>query len=121
LIWLYNFIIITSDHSTSTSRNSMNPGPARKLCTMLGTATILSLPAPCQAAPGGLPWDPTLLAMQDMLVGTVAPAAIAVALTGAAILFALGGYDEQAGRLFGAGIGGSIALAIVHLLNYVLP
>jgi hypothetical protein len=37
------------------------------------------------------------------------------------ILYALGGHDEQAGRLFGCGLGGCIALAVVHLLNYVLP
>jgi hypothetical protein len=34
---------------------------------------------------------------------------------------ALGGHDEQARRLLGSGIGGCIALVVVHLLNYVLP
>ncbi len=95
----------------------MNTSTARKLFLMLGTATVLSLPAPCQATPSGLPWDQTLLTLQDALVSTVAPAAIGLAFTGAAIFYALGGHDEQAGRLFGAGLGGSIALAIVHLLN----
>jgi hypothetical protein len=51
----------------------------------------------------------------------VAPAAIALAFTGGAILYALGGHDKQAGRLFGAGIGGSFALAVLYLLNYLLP
>jgi hypothetical protein len=59
--------------------------------------------------------------MQDMLISTVAPAAIGLAFTGAAILYALGGHDKQAGRLFGAGIGGCFALAAVYLLNYVFP
>jgi len=84
-------------------------------------ATAVALPAPCQAATAGLPWDRTLTAMQDLLIGTIAPAAIGLALTGAAMLYALGGCDKQAGRLVGSGIGGCIALAVVHLLNYLLP
>jgi len=62
-----------------------------------------------------------LTVMQDMLIGTVAPAAIGLAFSGAGILYALGGYDKEAGRLFGSGVGGCVALVIVHLLNYVLP
>lgn len=88
----------------------------------IGATTALLVPSrPCFAAQsaGELPWDQTLIALQNMLVGTVAPAAIAFAFTGALVLYALGGYDEQAGRLFGSGIGGCIALAIVHLLHYV--
>lgn len=68
---------------------------------------------------GDLPWDRTLLALQDVLVGTIAPAAISFAFTGAVVLYALGGHDEQARRLFGSGLGGCIALAVVHLLKYV--
>src|SRR5260370_3945480 len=75
--------------------------------------------SPSWAAAAALPWDQTLIALQNMLVGTVAPAAIGFAFTGAVVLYALGGHHEQAGRLFGSGLGGCIALAIVHLLNYV--
>lgn len=78
-------------------------------------------PTPCLAATGVLPWDQTLIALQDMLISTVAPAAIALAFSGALILYALGGHDKQAGRLVGSGIGGCIALAVVHLLNYAFP
>jgi hypothetical protein len=49
------------------------------------------------------------------------PAIIAVAFTSAGIFYALGGRDEQARRLLGSGIGACVALALVHLLNYVLP
>jgi hypothetical protein len=56
-----------------------------------------------------------------MLIDTVAPAAIALAFSGAVILYALAGHNKQAGRLVESGIGGCIALAILHLLNYVLP
>jgi len=56
-----------------------------------------------------------------MLLSIVAPAAIALAFSGAVLLYALGGRDEQAGRLFGSALGGCIALTVVKLLNYVLP
>lgn len=87
----------------------------------VAAATAVFGPVPCQAATAALPWDQTLIALQDMLISTVAPAAIAFALISAVILYALGGHDKQAGRLAGSGIGGCIALALVYLLNYVLP
>lgn len=105
----------------SESKEIMNTATARKFFATLATATALFLPVPCQAATAVLPWDRTLTAMQDMLIDTVAPASIALALTGAVIFYALGGHDKQAGRLVGSGIGGSIALVIVHLLKYILP
>jgi type IV secretory pathway VirB2 component (pilin) len=91
------------------------------LISRLAASLLLVQPATCHAAAASLPWDHTLLALQDMLISTVAPAVIRLAFTGAAILYALGGHDKQAGRLFEAGIGGCFALAAVHLLNYVLP
>jgi type IV secretory pathway VirB2 component (pilin) len=92
----------------------------REFLLILTTARAVLLPVPCQAASAALPWDRALTSMQDELVGTVAPAAIGLALAGAAILYALGSCDKQAARLVGAGIGGGVALVIVHLLNYVL-
>jgi hypothetical protein len=56
-----------------------------------------------------------------MLISIVAPAAIALAFSGAVILYALGGRDEQAGHLFGSALRGCIALSVVKLLNYILP
>lgn len=85
------------------------------------TAVALVRFAPCWAATAALPWDQTLIACQDMLISIVTPAAIALAFSGAVILYALGGHDKQAGRLIGSGIGGCIALVVVHLLNYALP
>jgi hypothetical protein len=87
-------------------------------------ATAYSLSAgPCWAAPaaGGLPWDRTLIVLQNFLIDSMAPAIIVLAFALASILYALGGRDEQARRLAGSGIGGCIALLVVHLLNYVLP
>jgi hypothetical protein len=51
----------------------------------------------------------------------MAPAIVVLAFASAGLLYALGGHDEQARRLLGSGIGGCIALVVVHLLNYVLP
>lgn len=78
-------------------------------------------PTPCWAATAALPWDQTLLVLQDMLISIVAPVAITLAFSGAAILYSLGGCDKRASRLLGSGIGGCIALAVLHLMNYVLP
>jgi len=99
----------------------MNTNTTRRLFATVAIATVLSLPTPGWAATAALPWDYTLIALQDMLISIVAPAAIALAFSSAVVLYALGGHDKQAGRLTGSGIGGCIALAIVYLLNYVLP
>ena len=87
------------------------------------TTTLLLQGSPCLAATGAgaLPWDQTLTALQDILIGPVAHAAIALAFVAAGILYALGGHDVQARRLASSGIGGCVALNVVHLLNYVLP
>lgn len=98
-------------------------------CTPISLVTIsatsaLSLSAsPCCAAPtaGELPWDRTLIVLQNFLIDSVAPAIIVLAFVLAGILYALGGHDRQAGRLAGSGIGGCVALLVAHLLNYVFP
>lgn len=86
-----------------------------------GLATILLFPAPCWAAADGLPWDQTLTALQDILIGPVVHAVIALAFIGAGFLYAVGGYDRQAGRLAASGIGGCLALGATRLLNFVFP
>lgn len=99
----------------------MNTTTRRRVFAIVAIATVLSLPTPGWAATAALPWDYTLIALQDMLITYIAPAAIGLALSGAFVLFGLGGRDVQAGRLFGSALGGCIALAIVYLLNYLLP
>jgi len=99
----------------------VNTSTARNPFLILGTVTALSFPVPCWAAAGALPWDYTRIALQDMLTSYIAPAAIGLALSGSIVLYALGGRDEQAGRLFGSALGGCTALAVVYLRNYVLP
>lgn len=87
------------------------------------TAALLWGANPCLAAQtaAGLPWNYTLIALQEMLISYVAPAAIGLALSGSIVLYTLGGHDKQAARLVGSGIGGCIALVIGYLFNYVLP
>jgi hypothetical protein len=90
------------------------------LSIAIGVAVMAFSPAPCRAATAALPWDQPLIVLQDILIGTVAPAAIGLAFSAAAILYTLGGCDKRSGRLIGSGIGGCVALVIVHMLNYVL-
>ena len=92
-----------------------------RLSIGMALAVMAFSPASCWAATAALPWDQTLNALQDTLITDIAPAAIGLALSGAIVLYLLGGRDQQAGRLFGSALGGCIALAVVKLLNYVLP
>lgn len=94
----------------------------RLVTPAVATALLLSA-GPCWAAPtaGELPWDRTLIVLQNFMVDSMAPAIIVLVVALAGILYALGGYDEQARRLAGSGIGGCVALLVVHLLNYVFP
>jgi type IV secretory pathway VirB2 component (pilin) len=75
------------------------------------------------AAPtaGELPWDQTLIVLPDFLIGPLAPAIILLAFVSAGILYAFGGHDEQACRLTESGIGGCVALLIVHVLTTSSP
>jgi len=96
---------------------------AIRLVTLSATSALLLSASPCWAAPaaGELPWDRTLIVLQNFMIDSMAPAIIVLAFALAGILYALGGHDEQAGRLAGSGIGGCVALLVVHLLNYVFP
>jgi len=86
-------------------------------------AALFALRAePSWAAPyaGVLPWDQTLGAIQDMLIGPVAHAAIALSLALSAILYAIGSYP-RAGRLLAGGVAAWAALIAVHVLTYLSP
>jgi hypothetical protein len=100
----------------------MNPTRTKFPLLSVGVTMAVTFfsPTPCQAATAALPWDLTLLPLQDSLISYVAPAAIGLALSGSIILYALGGRDEQARRLFGSALCGCIALTVVKLLNYFL-
>jgi len=106
---------------TARIKNDLRKPAYKFLISCLPAALLTLRPAPCSAAAAELPWDQTLIACQDMLISAVAPAAIALAFSGAVILYALGGHDKQAARLVGSVIGGCVALLVVHLLNYVFP
>jgi type IV secretory pathway VirB2 component (pilin) len=93
--------------------------PTRGLPFAFSAALTILPPAPGWAATGALPWDQTLIALQDILIGPVAHAAITLAFVGAGILYALGGHEQQARRLAASGIGGCLALAAIRLLNFV--
>jgi type IV secretory pathway VirB2 component (pilin) len=67
-----------------------------------------------------LPWDQTLGALQDILVGPVAHAVIALNFTLSAILYAIGSH-QRAGRLLAGGLAAYAALIAVHLLTFLSP
>ena len=87
----------------------------------LGAAMAVILPGQWCAATGELPWNQALVVLQAILIGPVAHAAIALAFIGAGFLYAVGGYDKQAGRLAASGIGSCLALGAIRLLNFVFP
>lgn len=69
---------------------------------------------------GALPWDQTLSAIQDILIGPVAHAAIALNFAFSAILYAVG-IHRQAGRLLAGGLAACAALVAVRLLTFLSP
>ncbi len=86
-------------------------------------AVLLALhAAPSSAAQYAdvLPWDQTLGALQDILIGPVAHAVIALNFTLSAILYAVGSH-QRAGRLLAGGLAAYAALIAVHLLTFLLP
>jgi type IV secretory pathway VirB2 component (pilin) len=91
----------------------------KRLIVCIASALALIRPSACWATTGELPWDQTLVTLQDILVGPVAHAAIAIEFIGAGLLYAVGGYDKQAGRLAASGIGGCLALGAIRLLNFL--
>jgi type IV secretory pathway VirB2 component (pilin) len=86
-----------------------------------GAAALFALRAETSWAAqyaGDLPWDQTLGAIQGILVGPVAHAAIALNFTFSAILYAIGS-DRRAGRLLVGGLAACAALIAVNLLTYL--
>ena len=69
---------------------------------------------------GALPWDQTLGAIQNILVGPVAHAVITLNFTLSAILYAIGS-ERRAVRLLASGLAACAALIAVHLLTYLSP
>ena len=67
-----------------------------------------------------LPWDQTLDALEDILVGPVAHTVITVNFVFSAILYAVGS-ERQALRLLGGGLAVCAALIVVHLLTLLSP
>jgi len=67
-----------------------------------------------------LPWDQTLGAIQEILVGPVAHAVITLNLAFSAILYAVGSH-QRAGRLLAGGLATCAELIVAHLLTYLSP
>ena len=100
----------------------LSPKLLRKRLIVCGTSALaLVRPSACWATTGELPWDHALVTLQNILIGPVAHALIAIVFIGAGLLYAVGGYDKQAGRLAASGVGGCLALGAIRLLNFLFP
>ena len=86
----------------------------------VGLFALLAEPSWGAQCAGALPWDQTLGAIQDILVGPVAHTVIALNFTLSAILYAVGS-ERQAGRLLAGGLAACAALIVVHLLTFLAP
>jgi type IV secretory pathway VirB2 component (pilin) len=102
--------------------NPLSNATPHFLMAFSGSATILLAPGRCWAAdPPLLPWDCTLTAIQNFVVGPVAHAVIVISGIVALLVFALGGDSELARRFARAVVGTAVALIAVQLLNYLAP
>jgi type IV secretory pathway VirB2 component (pilin) len=92
-------------------------------CFVTATAAALALwPAPSWArTDSGLPWDEPLGALQQALIGPVAHSLIGMSFIGAIFAYAIAGDSDIARRLAKAGLGVSVALVLLQLMNYLLP
>ena len=85
-------------------------------------AAVALWPAPSWArTDSGLPWDQPLEALQAALIGPVAHSLIAMSFIGAVFVYAIAGDSDIARRLAKAGLGVSVALVLLRLMNYLLP
>jgi type IV secretory pathway VirB2 component (pilin) len=101
---------------------SLAPKLLHKGLIVCGASAIALIgPSACWANSGELPWDQTLVTLQDILTGPVAHAAIALEFIGASLLYAVGGYDKQAGRLAASASVVCLALGAIRLLNFLFP
>jgi hypothetical protein len=82
--------------------------------------TLRAEPSRAAQYAGALPWDQTLGTIQDILVGPVAHAAIALNFTLSVILYASGSH-QRAGSLLAGGLAACAALIAVHLLTFLSP
>jgi len=95
-------------------------GPTFTLLIVSMITALFVAGSPCFAATsaGALPWDQTLSALQDILLGPLAHAGIVLNFACSAILYALGNR-QFAGRLLAGGFAGSAALIAVRFLTYL--
>jgi len=94
----------------------------RFLATAVAVTTAALQPASSWATPGAaFPWDAPLEALQQTLTGPVAHSLVAMSFIGAIFAYAIAGDSQVARRLARAGLGVSVALGVLWVMNYLLP
>jgi type IV secretory pathway VirB2 component (pilin) len=89
-------------------------------CAAAALVALRAKPSWTAQYAAALPWDQTLGAIQNILVGPVAHAVIVLNFTFSAILYAIGSH-QRAGRLLAGGLAACAALIAVHLLTFLSP
>ncbi|MGA7872026.1 MAG: TrbC/VirB2 family protein [Candidatus Binatus sp.] len=107
---------------TQSAAKQMPKSSIRWLIAACAAALFALRAEPSWAAQyaGALPWDQTLGAIQDILVGPLAHAVITLNFAFSAILYAVGSH-QRAGRLLAGGLAAGAALIAVHLLTFLSP
>jgi type IV secretory pathway VirB2 component (pilin) len=102
--------------------------PRRHAGSFVATFAVMALSwlAPAAACAGfppasTLPWDQPLNTVAALLTGPIARAFIALAVTGAFLIYGIQGNCEPARRLLKAGFMTAVAVEAVKLLNYLVP
>jgi len=91
------------------------------IAAMAAAAVALQPASSWAAAAAELPWDRPLEALQAALIGPVAHSLIAMSFIGTVFAHAIAGDSEIARRLAKAGLGVSVGLVLLRLMNYLLP
>ena len=107
---------------TPTAVNQAPKSNPRWLIAAYAAALFALRAQPSWAAPyaAAMPWDQTLGAIQDLLVGPVAHAVIMLNFALSAILYAIGNH-QRAGRLLAGGLVAFAALTAVQLMTFLFP
>lgn len=91
------------------------------IVAMAAAAVPLQPASSWGATAAELPWDQPLKALQAALIGPVAHSLIAMSFIGAVFAYAIAGDSEIARRLAKAGLGVSVGLVLLRLMNYLVP
>ncbi len=89
-----------------------------RLAYAFGMATVV-WPALAHATIGGgtMPWDPTLVKLQDDMQGTVAHTIVTAAVIGTGLMWGVSEHGTGIRKVSGVAFGGALALGAATFMN----